>query len=171
MVYGATKLLCEYFAKEVNAKVGSNRVVCVRLPAVYGPGADIASRGVNIIPVQAARGNPAKVAYVPEARVCVAHVADAAKLLADLFEAKAPLHTVYNLGGPDVSFAEIAAATARYKDVQVEYGSDAHMPLPNAVSCQRAMVEFGLVHRTLDEGVRSIIEYEMQRARARPITT
>jgi len=164
MVYGATKLLCEYFASEINAHLGDNRIVCVRLPAVYGPGADIASRGVNIIPVQAARNRPAQVAYVPEARVCVAHVADAARFLADLFEAEAPRHTVYDLGGADVSFADIADETRRLcPDAEIAFGTDTRMPLPNAVSCQRAVDEFGLVHRALAEGVRSIIEYESEK--------
>lgn len=164
MVYGATKLLCEYFAGEVNRQAGSNRVVCVRLPAVYGPGADIASRGVNILPVQAARGLPGKVGYVPDARICVAHVADTARLLCDIFAADAPRHTVYDLGGPDVSFQDIADATRRVcPSAEMAFGTDTAMPLPNAVSCARAAAEFGLVHRSLDEGVRSIIDYETAR--------
>lgn len=164
MVYGATKLLCEYFADEVNRKVGSNRIVCVRLPAVYGPGADIASRGVNIIPVQVARGNPGQVAYTPDTRICVAHVVDTACFLADLFEADAPRHTVYNLGGPDVSFADIAEATRQIcPDAEVIFGTDTAMPLPNGVSCQRATEEFGLVHRSLADGVASIVAYETEK--------
>ncbi|WP_157220734.1 NAD-dependent epimerase/dehydratase family protein [Flavisphingomonas formosensis] len=169
MVYGATKLLCEYFAGEVNGRLGANRIVCVRLPAVYGPGADIASRGVNIIPVQAARKDRAQVAYVPDARICVAHVGDTARFLADLFEAEAPRHTVYDLGGPDVSFADIANAVLQLcPDADIAFGSDTQMPLPNAVSCKRAADEFGLVHRSLADGVRSIVEYETEKRGRRP---
>lgn len=164
MVYGATKLLCEYFARDINAQIGENRIVCVRLPAVYGPGADIASRGVNIIPVQAARGNEARVAYPPEARVCVAHVADTAHFLADLFEADAPRETVYELGGPDVSFRDIADATLQaYPSADIVFGSETDMPLPHAISCDRAVQEFGLQHRSLAEGVRSIVEHELRK--------
>lgn len=164
MVYGATKLLCEYFAKDVNAAIGSNRIVCVRLPAVYGPGADIASRGVNIIPVQSARGRPARVAYTAESRVCVSHVADTARFLADLFEAEAPRHSVYELGGLDVSFGDIANATREYcPSADIEFGVDVDMPLPNGISCARAVEEFGLTHMSLDMGIKSIFDYEVQK--------
>lgn len=168
MIYGATKLLCEYLAEQVNADLGENRVVAVRLSAIYGPGADIASRGVNIFPVQATRGNPARVDYRPETRICVAHVADTARFLADLLEAERCAHHLYELGGLDVSFGDIAAATsALVAGADLQFGDETEIPLPHAISCARAIGEFGLTHMPLAAGVRSIVDYELVSGRKR----
>lgn len=161
MVYGATKLLCEYFAEKINADLGENRIVAVRLSAIYGPGADIASRGVNIFPVQATRGNPARIDYTPGSRVCIAHVSDTARFLANILDADRCEHHLYELGGLNVSFGDIAQATkALIPDADLTFGTSAETPLPYAVSSARAFAEFGLDHLPLAEGVRSIVEYE-----------
>lgn len=161
MVYGATKLLCEYFAEKINEDLGENRVVAVRLSAIYGPGADIASRGVNIFPVQATRGNPARVDYTPNSRICVAHVADTAGFLADILTAETCKHHLYELGGLNVSFGDIADATrALVPGADLEFGISDQVPLPYAVNSARGAAEFGLEHMSLACGVKSIVDYE-----------
>ncbi len=170
MVYGATKLLCEYFAQEVNRELKANRIVSVRLPSIYGPGADIASRGVNIFPVQAARGLLGKVACAADARVCVAHVADAARFISDLLEAPTCDYDLYELGGHDVSFGEIAASVKHIiPEAELHFGSSTDMPLPHAVSCERAMREFELRHVPFEQGIRSIVEFEKSKQVAAPL--
>ncbi|MDF7774850.1 NAD(P)-dependent oxidoreductase [Sphingomonas sp. AOB5] len=168
MIYGATKLLCEYFARQVNADLGEKRIVSVRLSAIYGPGADIASRGVNIFAVQGARGNPAQIDYAPGARVCVAHVADTARFLADLIEAERCEHDLYELGGLDVSFGDIAdAVRAAVPGAELGFGNETEVPLPHNVSCARAASEFGLSHMPLIDGMRSVVDYERIRGERR----
>ena len=163
-VYGATKLLCERMAEVVNAELGRNVIACVRLPSVYGPGADIASRRANVFAVQAARNQPGEVFYRPQTPICIAHVADTASLLAGIMEADTIRHTVYGLGGITVTFEEIAAAVRRLiPSADLRYGTDTVSPLASAVDWSRAREEFGLSHRDLDEGMRSIIEYELTR--------
>ena len=167
-VYGATKLACEYLAAEVNEDLGRNAVTSVRLPSIYGPGADIASRKVNVLAVQAARGNVGQVDYVPDARVCIAHVADTAHFLADLMEAAEVRHDVYELGGLSVTFGAIAQAVSQaVPDARHQFGTDTLSPLPSEVDWSRARGEFALTHRDLADGMASIVAYERARAAGR----
>jgi nucleoside-diphosphate-sugar epimerase len=163
-VYGATKLLGEYWAAEVNAELGTNIVTAVRLPSIYGPGADIASRRVNVFAVQAARGRPGQVNYLPHARVCIAHVGDTAGFLADLIEAPKVAHSVYEIGGLSVTFGEIAEiVTRRIPSAEFVFGDELVSPLPFGIDNLRARTEFGLNHRDLACGIGSIVDYELSR--------
>src|SRR5262249_12613162 len=124
-VYGVTKLLCERFGDEINAEIGRTAVVSLRLPSVYGPGAEIARRRVNVFPVQAARGAVGHVDYVPHTRVCLAHVADTASFIADVMAAESPRHALYEVGGLDVSFEDIAnASKTLLPEAQFAFGTD-----------------------------------------------
>jgi UDP-glucose 4-epimerase len=163
-LYGAAKLLCEQAGAEVNAAAGRAAVVSVRLPSVYGPGAAVASRRVNVPAVAAARGEPGRVAYAPGARVCIAHVEDVAQLLATAYEAEAPAHAVYEAGGLDVSFGEIAETAAELvPGARTEFGEDERPFLPHAVDWSRAREDLGALHRDLREGMASVVEYEQAR--------
>jgi nucleoside-diphosphate-sugar epimerase len=166
-LYGAYKLLSEQVGAEVNAAVGRNVVASVRLPAVYGPGAEIASRRVNVPAVAAARGEAARVDYSPQARICVAHVEDVATILAGAAEAGDLRHPVYEAGGLDVSFGEIAAVVAELvPGAETIFGADERPFLPHAVDWSRAREELGAAHRELRAGMESVVRYE--RARAAP---
>lgn len=165
-VYGATKLLCERMAEVINDELGRNVIACIRLPSVYGPGADIASRRANVFAVQAARGLSGEVFYRPETPICIAHVADTARLLTRIIEADSIEHTVYGLGGITVTFDEIASAVRRLvPSADLRFGSDTVSPLASAVDWSRAREEFGLSHQDLDQGMRSIVEYELAKRR------
>jgi nucleoside-diphosphate-sugar epimerase len=166
-LYGATKLLCERVAAEVNELVGRNVVTSVRLPSVYGPGADVGSRGVNVPAVSAARGQVGRVGYSADARLCIAHVLDCATALADILERSDAAHSVYELGGLDVSFGEIAASVARLvPQATTEFGADERVRFPFAVDWRRGRDEFGFDHRSLDAGMSSIVEFERARVPA-----
>lgn len=165
LIYGAYKLLGEFVGKDVNALLGENVVTSVRLPSIYGPGATVASRRVNVPAVCAAREEPGTVEYVPEARVCVAHVEDTAEALIRVIEADAARHSVYDLGGLDVSFGEIAAAVeAIVPGAETRFGTEVRPILPHNVDWSRGREEFGFTHRTLEEGMASVVEYERERA-------
>ena len=160
-VYGAAKLLTERVGEETNLALGRNAITSVRLPAVYGPGAAVASRRVNVPAVAAARGETGRVDYRPEARVCIAHVHDTGEMLADLFETAGPAHGVYELGGLDVSFADIGSCVAGLvPEARTVFGEDEVPILPHAVDGSRLAAEIGRKHRDLVEGMRSVVEYE-----------
>lgn len=160
-LYGAMKLLTEQVGFEFNSSVGRNVITSVRIPSVYGPGAAVASRGVNIPAVSAAGGQTGRVQYAPDARVCIAHVDDAGEILADILEAPELTHSVYELGGLDVSFGEIAdAVKAIVPNARTEFGTDQLPILPHAVDMGRLRSEIPAKHSDLESGMRSIIEYE-----------
>lgn len=160
-IYAATKLLCEQVGHEINHAVGRNVITSVRLPSVYGPGADIASRRVNVPAVQAARGEPGQVDYLPSARLCISHISDTAKALADLIERDTVEHSLYELGGLDVSFAEIVEAVRdRVPTADIRFGDEPHVCFPHNVNWTRGQHELGFSHQPLKDGVSSIIDYE-----------
>ncbi len=166
-LYGAGKLMTEQVAIQINDALGRRAITCVRLPSVYGPGAETASRGVNVPAVCAARGLPAAVAYTPDTRVCVGHVDDVADALRRIIESPDPEHDVYESGGLDASFGEIAAAVRSIvPSAVITYGDDAHQVLPNLVEWGRLRSEFGASHRDLAAGMRSVIDYERATARS-----
>ncbi len=161
MTYGAIKLLCEYFARDVNKAVGHNAAISMRLPSIYGPGATVASRGVNIFPVTAARGEKGKVDYTADTHVCIAHVVDTAKALATAIEIDVCPHDLYELGGLDVSFGDIAEAVKyRIPDADLHFGKQTKNPLPYAIDNMRAQTELGIKHMDAQAGMDTIISYE-----------
>ncbi|HEY6762265.1 MAG TPA: NAD(P)-dependent oxidoreductase [Baekduia sp.] len=167
-LYGTYKLLCEGVGAEVNAAVGRNVITSVRLPAIYGPGAAIASRRVNVPAVAAARGEVGRVDYRPEIRVCVAHVDDAAAMLVSAFERTELAHSVYDMGGPDVSFGEIAETVQELvPEARTEFGDDDQPVLPSTIDNARARAELEVDHRSLRDGMASVVDYENVRQQVR----
>ncbi|WP_082945997.1 NAD(P)-dependent oxidoreductase [Mycobacterium sp. E1747] len=160
-LYGAMKLLTERVGIEINASLQRNVVTSVRIPSVYGPGAAVASRGVNIPAVSAAHGRPGRVDYQAQARVCIAHVDDIGETLADLFEASQLAHSVYEIGGVDASFGEIAETVAELvPGACTEFGDDDRPILPHAIDISRLRAEVRGHHRDLRSGMESVIRYE-----------
>jgi nucleoside-diphosphate-sugar epimerase len=165
LIYGAYKLLSEFVGRDVNALLGRNVITSVRLPSIYGPGATIASRRVNVPAVSAARGVPGHVDYRSDARVCIAHVDDTATALLSVLEADEPQHCVYDLGGLDVSFGEIAETVqALVPTAETVFGTGTRLILPHKIDSSRGRQEFGFHHRSLTDGMASVIEYERARA-------
>jgi nucleoside-diphosphate-sugar epimerase len=168
-VYGATKLLCERAGNELNELLGRRVVTSVRIPSVYGPGAEVASRGVNIPAVAAARGAPGRVDYTSSARLCIAHVQDAAQALATIIEREHVEAAVYELGGLDVSFGQIADAVRTIvPTARTQFGTTERAPFPFAVDWSLAREEFGITHRPLLDGQRSIVEFQQARSAPAP---
>jgi nucleoside-diphosphate-sugar epimerase len=160
-LYGAIKLMGEKLGIELNQDIGRNVVTAVRLPAVWGPAAAIAARRVNVFPVKAARGLRGDVEYTADTRICVGDVRDTAAFLANVLEAETARHTVYELGGTDVTFADIAAATLKVvPDAECQFGDGTVCPLPHGISTARARAEFRLEHRDIAATVADTIAYE-----------
>lgn len=164
-IYGATKLLCERVGSELNELLGRRVVTSIRIPSVYGPGADVASRGVNIPAVAAARAVLGQVDYTSAARLCVSHTQDTAEALATMLEREHVEESVYELGGLDVSFGEIAAAVRTIvPSARTEFGKKQRVRFPFAVDWSRARNEFGVTHRPLLDGQRTIVDFEQARS-------
>jgi nucleoside-diphosphate-sugar epimerase len=167
-LYGAAKLLCERVGTEVNRAIGKNVITSIRIPSVYGPGADVGSRGVNVPAVQSARGWPCRVDYRADARLCIAHVQDTAAALTTLAEGETAAHHLYELGGIDVSFGEIVdAVKASLPSADISFGKEERVIFPHAVDASRGSREFGFAHRDLQQGTDSIIAHVQATARAR----
>ena len=165
--YGVLKLMGEYVCSRINTRAGRNFATAVRIPSVYGPGADVASRFVNVPAVQAARGAVASVPYAARARICVSHVADTAKALASVLEATEVARSVYELGGLDVSYGDIAQAVAEsVPAADIRFGDELVLPFPHRVTFGHGKEEFGFAHRDLADGMRSVVEFERERREA-----
>lgn len=166
-MYGAYKLTCEHVAGRINTELGDAVIAAVRLPSIYGPGADVASRRVNVPAVSAARGVPGHLDYVPAAQVCLAHIEDCSDGLISVMEAERLGHHVFELGGLTASFAEIAEAVRTHvPGADIRFGEEERSILPYAVAWDRGRAELGFAHRDLDTGMWSIIEYERAKRNA-----
>lgn len=160
-LYGSTKLMCEHVGAAINRVIGRNVITSVRLPSVYGPGAEIGSRRVNVPAVQAARGQIGRVDYPAEAQVCIAHIADTVRLIANLCEADVVQHSVYELGGLTTTFGEIASVIEKLvPGAETVFGDESYTPLPHSVDWSRIRKEFGMEHRSIEDGMASILEFE-----------
>ena len=159
-VYGVLKLLCEYACTLINSRIGMKFATAIRVPSVYGPGAVIGSRSINVAAVEAARGRTAHVPYAPTARVCVGHVTDTAVGLASAMESEAT-HDVYGLGGINASYEDMAnAVKATLPDADIRFGDDEASPFPHRINYELGRRDFGFAHRDLVTGMKSVIDYE-----------
>jgi hypothetical protein len=74
---------------------------------------------------------------------------------------------LYEAGGLDVSFAEIASAVEEIvPGARTTFGTDDTQVLPNLIDWSRIRTEFGAVHRELRAGMESVIEFERGRQAA-----
>lgn len=162
-VYGISKRLNEAVAREYVARCRMS-VVSFRLPAIYGPGAKVGARGVNMAPTAAARGEATTLPYGPDQHVCMAHVGDAADLIVRALVGGSPRHLIYNVGGHVVTYDEIARiVTALIPGALIDFASDERSDLAYLIDDARARAEFGLRHRPLKDGIVEVIN-ETRRA-------
>jgi UDP-glucose 4-epimerase len=167
--YGLAKLLGERLAADFDEAHGME-ISALRIPMVYGPGVLEGALGVCIPAVAAGRGEPASLPYDPDARLCLAHVDEAGRALAILADSDlpAPRHIVYELGGVEVSYAEmVRTAQSLVPGVEVSFiETDDHPERLFAwrLDGSRLRDEFGIDHRALAEGYERIVEW----ARASP---
>lgn len=166
-VYGIIKRLNEAVAHEYVARSGM-KIVSFRLPAIYGPGAKVGARGVNMAATAAAQGEATTLPYGPDQRVCMAYVEDVANLIVRSLIGPLPHHLVYNVGGHIVTYAEIARmATGLIPDAVIAFGSDERSDLPYLIDDARARAELELRHRPLKDGFVEVIN-ETRRACGMP---
>ena len=157
-IYGIGKKLNETTAYTYNIWAGMS-IVSLRLPAVYGPGARIGARGVNIAAVECARGKPAVLAYPSEDKVCVGHIDDVAEAIVTILLAANVKHYVYNIGGHTISYWELASLIKKFlPDAKISFNEKSgKTDLPYLIDYSRIKEEFGFKHRLLSEGYLDLI--------------
>lgn len=167
--YGFYKLLGERLCsdyRDQHALVAS----ALRIPAVYGPGIREGAFGVAIPALAAATGQATQLPYDPDARQCLAYVDDVAAALVRLLnpEEAEPRHAVYELGGNITSYREMAEiASSLVEDTEISFIDDprgAHPEKEVAYQLDNSRIadEFGLLHRSVEDGYRAIVDAHRQ---------
>ena len=147
-IYGIGKRLCEVLADDYNRHAGMD-IVSMRIPAVYGPGGRVGSRGTNLIATQGAVHGSVVLPHAPNEQVLIGHVVDVAEAGVRLLRADHLAHRVYNVGGHTLSFEEIAAIGQDITPgLNVEYAPQAFpIELPYLIDYSRIEAELGVTHR------------------------
>lgn len=159
--YGVYKRLAEVLAESYN-RYHQMEIACLRLPAVYGPGIREGAAGVAQAIVQAVENSHIDLPYRPEAKQCLAHVDDCAAAFMALLGADFLRHTVYELGGMETSYREMAeVAVSLVPGVIAEFSPQEKAPeltFAHLTDNRRLREEFGITHRSVRDGYKSIYE-------------
>lgn len=163
--YGHYKFLAEQLAADYRRKHGLE-ASALRIPMVYGPGAREGAYGVCVPALAAATGDAMTLPYDSRAMMCLAHAGDVARALADLGDpsVRAPQHSLYELGGHSLSYADMVKVAASIVNgrVAVKFEPD---PRANEhdfaylLDNSRITSEYGFEHRTVADGFQSIIDH------------
>lgn len=163
--YGHYKYLGEQVAADYRRKHGLE-ASALRIPMAYGPGVREGAYGVCVPALAAATDEPMTLPYDSEATLCLAHVGEVARALADLGDpsVRAPEHCVYELGGHMVTYRDMVEVAASLVDTDLDVG---FAPEPRAIEHDfayrldnsRLTDEYGFAHRSLADGYQSIIDH------------
>ena len=170
--YGVAKLLGEQLTADYRRKHGLE-AAALRLPMVYGPGVREGAYGVNVPAVAAATGVAATLPYDIEARFRLAHVGEVASTLPDLLDTpvEPPRASVYELGCHNTTYLEMveAATVAAGSEVPVVFEPDGRgneHDFAYLLDSTRVVEEYGVRHRSLVDGYRTVIEHLESGARS-----
>lgn len=151
-LYGVGKNMCETLAKAYNIRAGME-IYMLRVPGVYGRGAKVGARGVNLAAVEAALGKPATFFYSPDQKVVLGHVDDVAAAIVTVLSAGSPKHMVYNIGGHSVTLFEVASIIKEFiPGAHITFKEELAWDLPDTMDYTRIRGEFGFEHRDLKQG-------------------
>jgi UDP-glucose 4-epimerase len=169
--YGVYKHLGEVVGSSYNAKY-SMEIAALRISGVYGPGVREGSAGVSAAPYLAATSGQVVLPFLPNARLCLAHVDDIAAALIALILADRPRFSVYEAGGHAVSYSEMAEITKLLvPDCEIRFvPTEEHPELTYTylTDNSRLREEFGIVHRSVLEGYRTIVDDVRAKSAPRP---
>lgn len=157
-LYGAGKSFMEAMARTFSTRTDME-VVCFRIPVVYGPGAKVGARGVNVSASAAATGQPGTVPYGPDDRVCAAHVDDVGEVLHRGLATRRLDHGVYNIGGHTVSYRQLRnVARDEVADTVVRFTAErGPIELPYLIDDTRLREELSFEHRPFEPAYRQMI--------------
>lgn len=147
-IYGCGKRLCEVLAQDYNQHAGLD-IVAMRIPVVYGPGARIGARGVNLIATEGAVHGNLTFPQGPDEQVLIGHVEDVADVVIKLLTTERLQHPVYNVGGHTLSCRQLAEIGKRITPhLEVAYNHEAFpIELPYLIDNTRITEELGIRHR------------------------
>lgn len=158
-LYGVGKAFIEAMARTYSERTDLE-AVCFRIPVVYGPGAKVGARGVNLPATAAATGQPQTVPYGPEEQVCMAHVEDVANVLRIGLTNARLEHAAYNVGGTVVSYRRLRnVARAEVVDAPISFRPEAGpIELPYLIDDTRLRQELNVAHRPFESAYRQLIK-------------
>lgn len=158
--YGATKAFNEFSGAQYNNIYGLE-TVGVRLAIIYGIGKKEASLTGMITSIvdNPARGLPVEVPVPPDFAISFQHVADAAEALTLPLFAPALKRPVYNGGGSNVTFAQIAdCVRALVPGAQISLSGNQLPDVATCIDSSRAEADFGYKPQPLEQRLARHIE-------------
>ena len=168
-IYGATKNLNEIVAHQYNVRHGMS-IISIRIAGVYGLGAAVGARGVNLAAVNAALGKPAKLPYPAKEEQCLAYVDDVAEITVRFLELETPKYDVYEVGGIHITYGEMADIVREFiPGAQISFTEEAEMGYSHRVDNSRLKQELGFEHRSPREGYLELINITRQEAGLPPV--
>lgn len=158
-IYGIGKHLNETVAHEYNTRLGMS-IVSMRIPAVYGPGARVGARGVNLPIMAAAMSSEVILPYPAVEKQCLAHVEDVAEVGVRLLMLDKPQHDVYEIGGHTLSYGQMADLSKHLNPrAQIVFGpTGLTSDLPYLIDNSRLRQELGFEHRSIRDGYLDTME-------------
>ncbi|PON13310.1 hypothetical protein C2W62_35025 [Candidatus Entotheonella serta] len=165
-IYGCGKRLCEVLAQDYNQHADLD-IVAMRIPVVYGPGARIGARGVNLIATEGAVHGNLTFPQGPDEQVIIGHVEDVADVVVKLLTADQLQYPVYNVGGHTLSYLELAEIGKRITPhLEVTYNHEAFpIELPYLIDHARITKELGIQHRDPETAYMALAAQSRQEAK------
>lgn len=170
-IYGCGKRLCEVLAQDYNQHAAMD-IVAMRIPVVYGPGARIGARGVNLIATEGAVHGNLTFPQGPDEQVIIGHVQDVAEVVVKLLTTAQLQHPVYNVGGHTLSYRELAEIGMRITPhLDVAYNHEAFpIELPYLIDYTRIAEELGVTHRDPEAAYTALAAQSRQEAELPPVS-
>jgi len=158
-VYGATKVLSEFYGLHYNKLFGVD-FRALRFTTIYGLGKFGGATGLcSLLIEKSALGEPIKV-DIADAATDWLYIKDAINSLLLARDAENLRKRVYNIGGSTHKTREVAEVVKKFiPDVEIELESKKTFPWPSSYNCSRAREEIGYKPSfTIEEGVKDFIE-------------
>jgi len=158
-VYGATKLLSEFYGLHYNKLFGVDFRV-LRFTTIYGLGKFGGATGLcSLLIEKSALGEPIKV-DIADAVTDWLYIKDAVNSLLLARDVENPRKRVYNIGGSTHKTREVAEVVKKFiPDAEIKLESKGTFSWPPSYDCSRAREEIGYKPLfTIEEGVKDFIE-------------
>ncbi len=157
--YGATKLLGELYGLWYFNTYGLD-FRAVRYLLVYGPGDPYAYHERSRIIENPAHGKPVEIPHAPDFVSNWLYVKDTANALITLCNARSPRKRVYNIGGENRTFGEVAEIVKNILPEAIIKFRQASSPVPRGLFLDDSLAQQEIGWKpsyTLEEGIKETI--------------
>lgn len=167
--YGHYKLLGERLASDYREQYRL-QATALRIPLVYGSDIRRGAFDVALPAISAANRTSAVMTVDPAARQCLAHVEDVARALVSLADPDMgePDWPIYELGGVVASYRQMVEIATRLEpSIQIRFEDSSEHPeydFAYRVDGSRLAAEYGISHRSLEEGYEEVIAEARERS-------